>query len=107
MGEAKNSFICLIKGRMSPLRGILQLFFSKNHHVMTEKLASSYPMRRAAQLVAHLYFRAEGAVKKSIENQSKSSIPPDQTNKAGFWANFERHLKNETEDFKRKKGSGH
>jgi hypothetical protein len=48
---------------MTLLRMLLQFFMSKNSfqiHQMTTKLSESYPMRRAAQIVAHVYFRAEG-----------------------------------------------
>merc|ERR1712168_886393 len=104
--------ICLIKGRMSPIRAILQLFLAKNHHVITEKLASSYPVRRAAQLVAHFYFRLEGALKRgasrAIEEQSKHSQESNQSSNnandsgSGFGSSFRRHLKEEMEDFKRR-----
>jgi len=92
---------------MSPLRAILQLFFAKNHHVMTEKLASSYPMRRAAQLVAHAYFRAEGALKKgaarAVEEQPKKSHVhgTNRTSNDSFTSNFRRYLKDEMEEYKR------
>lgn len=55
-------------GKMSPLRALIQLFVSKNHHIITDKLANSYPMRRAAQLTAHLYFRAEGVYQIAISS---------------------------------------
>merc|ERR1712137_1279836 len=95
---------------------ILQLFFAKNHHVMTEKLASSYPMRRAAQLVASVYFQMEGALKKqatrAVQGQPKNSYPQgnsrmkDNNNNnsdGGFATNFRRHLKEEVDEFKRRK----
>ena len=118
---------------MSPIRAILQLFLAKNHHVITEKLASSYPVRRAAQLVAHFYFRLEGIVlvcctwyaqfldslltlslsitgavkrgaSRAIEEQSKQSQWTNQgASGSGFGSSFRRHLKEEMEDFKRRK----
>jgi len=98
---------------MSPLRTILQLFFAKNHHAITEKLASSYPMRRAAQLVASVFFRAEGAVKRAVEDASKPTAEDRNGNASafdqkkgrsedGFINNFKRHLKQEMEDSKRR-----
>jgi len=94
---------------MSPLRTIIQLFFAKNHHIITEKLANSYPMRRAAQLVAHVFFRAEGAVKKAVEDASKPTSEKatsfDRTSGAaedGFIKNFKRHLKQEIDEEKRR-----
>merc|ERR1712168_1259893 len=96
--------------RMSPLRTIIQLFFAKNHHIITEKLANSYPMRRAAQLVAHVFFRAEGAVKKAVEDASKPTSEKatsfDRTSGAvedGFIKNFKRHLKQEIDEEKKKR----
>merc|ERR1712243_209760 len=99
MGEAYIIFQACLKLRllrMSPLRAFLSLFINRNAHEMVEKLSQSYPMRRAAQMVAYVYFKAEGAMKdsaKMVKNQDAESRTYG--NSDSFLSNFKRHLKDE------------
>merc|ERR1712135_199837 len=98
MGEAKILLFAYLKSRllrMSPLRrAFLDLFINRDTRKMVEKLSQSYPMMRAAQMVA------EGAMKdraKMVKNQDAKSrtYGNSVTVSDSFFSNIIRHLKDE------------
>merc|ERR1712135_163987 len=100
MGEAKILLFAYLKSRllrMSPLRrAFLDLFINRDTRKMVEKLSQSYPMMRAAQMVA------EGAMKdraKMVKNQDAKSrtYGNSVTVSDSFFSNFIRHLEQENE----------
>lgn len=77
------------------LRFLLRYF--ANNEQLVQRLAESYPIRRAAQLLVAAFLRSKNVA----ESRGLNDLSPDKLRR--FFEQFKTNLKQEIEDVKKKK----
>lgn len=84
--------------QIMPLRFLLRYF--ANNEKVVEKLAESYPMRRAAQLGAYFYFKSKHIGYKALQGVKESGV---ETRVKSFSKTFSDQVQEGFRDLKQQK----
>lgn len=86
-----------------PLRFLLRYFVNTNSEKVIEKLSESYPMRRAAQLTAYVFFRGKALGEDTLKKiQESESVHGVKSFKKTFTDEVKEGLKKLNEETKKK-----